>query len=149
MLFVFCTEVLFLQYIVAFVPCSYQFKNYIVVETGLLHSQPFMSSRFHFLVTRNQPLTKCRFSSPDECCLLCLLQVLPPVKKYNTWLTQNLQARKSYLLNIPYIKETKIWIVSIHCESRFLRIPYTELCVLEHDTYVIHCNQIVCRCEPC
>lgn len=66
MFFAFCTAGSFPQYIVAFVPCSYQFKNYIFVEIGLLHSQPFMNSHFHFLVTRNQPLTKCHFSSPDE-----------------------------------------------------------------------------------
>ena len=71
MLFVYCTELsLFFsivpEYIVAFVPSSCQFKNYIVVEIGLLHSEQYTNSHFHFLITRNQPLTKRRCSSPDD-----------------------------------------------------------------------------------
>jgi len=63
MLFVYCTAVSLLsstvpQHIVAFVPSGCQFKNYIVVEIGLLLSQQFMNSHFHCLIIRNQPLTK-------------------------------------------------------------------------------------------
>jgi hypothetical protein len=114
MLFIYCTEVSLIFSIVpecidAFVPCSHQFKNYTVVEIGVLYSQLFMDSHFQFFITRYQPTYQVLLKQPRWmiCCLLCKLQVLPPTEKYNTWLTQNLQARKPYLLNIPYIKETK------------------------------------------
>jgi hypothetical protein len=34
----------------AFVPCWHRFKNSVAAEIGLLHSQPFMNSHFHFLI---------------------------------------------------------------------------------------------------
>jgi hypothetical protein len=35
----------------AFVPSWHKFKNSVLVEIGLLHSQPFTKGHFHFFIT--------------------------------------------------------------------------------------------------
>jgi hypothetical protein len=45
------TEVsFFTTHIDVFVPSWHKFKKFVVVEIGLLHSQPFMKSHFHFFI---------------------------------------------------------------------------------------------------
>jgi hypothetical protein len=39
------------EHIDALAPSWHEFKNFVAVEIGLLHSQPFTNSHFHFFVT--------------------------------------------------------------------------------------------------
>jgi hypothetical protein len=54
--------------------------------------------RAHQLILRKGCDSLCH--SCIACCKLSLIWVLPATKKYDTWLTQKLQARVPYLLNI-------------------------------------------------
>jgi hypothetical protein len=38
------------EYVDAFAPSWHGFKNFVVVEIGLLHSQPFATNHFHFFI---------------------------------------------------------------------------------------------------
>jgi hypothetical protein len=52
------------EHIDAFIPFWHEFKNSITVKIGLLHSQQFINSHFHFITVESGP-PLCCFRGPN------------------------------------------------------------------------------------
>ena len=61
-----------------------------------------LSVQGHYHCTSTYPMSSIwQTDSCTFCCLFHLLQGISPAEKWNVWLTQKLQVRESYLLNVP------------------------------------------------
>jgi hypothetical protein len=100
-------------YISSFKHCTIFWHTSLSLPNYSMKSCAVLSVQDHYhCTTITYPMNSIwQTDSCTLCCLFHLLQVISPAENWNVWLTQKLQVRESYLLNMPGRK----WNLTVWC----------------------------------